>query len=49
MTVSVKLAWIILAGIVALVTVGVWKNPKAAVPLAIGIAAAAALTPLLHL
>jgi hypothetical protein len=48
-TVTVKLAWIVFAGIVVLVTVCVWRNPKAAVPLGIGIAAAAALAPLLHL
>ena len=48
-TVTVKVVWIVFVCAVSAATLCTWRHPRAAVPLGVGIAAAAALTPILHL
>jgi hypothetical protein len=48
-TVTVKVAWIVFVCVVGTLTLCTWRNPRAAVPIGVGIAAAAALTPILRL
>jgi hypothetical protein len=45
---SVKVAWLVYAGMVALVVVSAWKNPRTAVPISVGVAAATALAVIFH-